>query len=152
MENYEKSDFSNNEKLWGMVVHLSALVQFIFHFFGLIIGPLLVWLIKKDTMPFVREQGKEALNFNISIALYAIVLAVGLGLMPFSLHGMLLRNLIPSSIDGTWMGIFSSIYLVFLVGIFLALFLFWLVNIIRAAISANQGVAFHYPLAIKFIT
>lgn len=41
--------------------------------FGTILGPLVVWLMKKDTMPFVADQGKEALNFNITVLIAMIV-------------------------------------------------------------------------------
>ncbi len=58
---------------WAMFCHLSALSCYIGIPFGNIIGPLIIWLIKKDEMPFVDEQGKEALNFQISMTIYAIV-------------------------------------------------------------------------------
>ncbi|MHC5034016.1 MAG: DUF4870 domain-containing protein [Planctomycetota bacterium] len=61
---------------WGMLCHLSALSGFIGVPFGNIIGPLVFWLIKKDEMPFVDEQGKEALNFQISLTIYALVSCV----------------------------------------------------------------------------
>ncbi|MHC4819193.1 MAG: DUF4870 domain-containing protein, partial [Planctomycetota bacterium] len=41
--------------------------------FGNILGPLVIWLIKKDEMPFVDDQGKEVLNFQISLTIYAII-------------------------------------------------------------------------------
>ncbi len=41
--------------------------------FGNIIGPLVVWLIKRAEIPAVDAHGKEALNFQISVAIYAIV-------------------------------------------------------------------------------
>lgn len=63
---------SAEERQWAMFAHLSALVGLIIPF-GSIIGPLVIWLIKKDTLPFVNEQGKEALNFNITVAIVAIV-------------------------------------------------------------------------------
>ena len=44
--------------------------------FGNILGPLVVWLIKKDQSWFVNEQGKEAMNFQISLTIYAIVAAI----------------------------------------------------------------------------
>jgi uncharacterized Tic20 family protein len=55
-----------------LFAHLSALCGFVIPL-GSIIGPLVIWLIKKDTMPFVNDQGKEALNFNITILIAAIV-------------------------------------------------------------------------------
>ena len=61
---------SHEEKTWGMICHLSAFAFFIP--FGHILGPLIVWLIKKEEFPFVNEQGKEALNFQISITIYSI--------------------------------------------------------------------------------
>ncbi|HBD19411.1 MAG TPA: DUF4870 domain-containing protein [Arenimonas sp.] len=55
-----------------MISHLSSLVGFIIPL-GNVLGPLVVWLIKKDTMPFVDDQAKEALNFNITVLIAAIV-------------------------------------------------------------------------------
>jgi uncharacterized Tic20 family protein len=63
---------SAEERQWAMFAHLAALSGLIIPF-GSIIGPLVIWLIKKDTMPFVNDQGKEALNFNITVAIAAIV-------------------------------------------------------------------------------
>ncbi len=63
---------SADEKTWAMIAHLSWLVGFIIPF-GSVLGPLVVWLIKKDTMPFVAEQGKEALNFQITVLIAAII-------------------------------------------------------------------------------
>ncbi|HET7396158.1 MAG TPA: DUF4870 domain-containing protein [Gammaproteobacteria bacterium] len=60
------------ERNWGMAAHLSALAGFVIPF-GSIIGPLVVWLVKKDEIPFVNSQGKEALNFQITIAIGAMI-------------------------------------------------------------------------------
>lgn len=60
------------ERQWAMFTHLSSLIGFVIPF-GSVIGPLVMWLIKKDTMPFANEQGKEALNFNITIAIAALI-------------------------------------------------------------------------------
>ena len=59
-----------------MLTHLSALSGFFTGGLGAIIGPLIVWLIKKEEMPFVDEQGKESLNFQITMMLAAIVSAI----------------------------------------------------------------------------
>ncbi len=58
-----------------MLCHLSALSGFIIPF-GSLIGPLVVWQIKKNQYPIVDDQGKEALNFQITITLAAIVSAI----------------------------------------------------------------------------
>jgi uncharacterized protein len=76
---------SAEERQWATFAHLSALAGLVMPF-GSIIGPLVIWLIKKDTMPFVNDQGKEALNFNITVAIAAIVC----GLLCIVLIGFLL--------------------------------------------------------------
>lgn len=63
------------ERSWAMGAHLAALAGFIIPF-GNIIGPLIIWLIKKDESPFVDDQGKESLNFQISITIYCIIAAL----------------------------------------------------------------------------
>ncbi|MCD4746663.1 MAG: DUF4870 domain-containing protein [Bacteroidales bacterium] len=64
--------YTNDEKMWGMFCHLSALAGY-FIPFGNIIGPLIIWSIKKDEYAFVNEQGKEAINFQISILIYIVI-------------------------------------------------------------------------------
>jgi uncharacterized Tic20 family protein len=49
-------------RLWGMFCHLIAFSGYVVPF-GSVLGPLIIWLIKKDEMPFVDDQGKESLNF-----------------------------------------------------------------------------------------
>jgi uncharacterized Tic20 family protein len=74
-------------RTWGMLCHLSALTGLI-TLIGFILGPLVVWLLKKDELPFVDDQGKEALNFQITMALLFCVcwalmfVLIGLLLMP----------------------------------------------------------------------
>ena len=67
--------YSKDEQTWAMVCHLSALSGFVIPF-GNIIGPLVVWLIKKDTMPLVDQHGKEALNFQITVMIAVFVCAL----------------------------------------------------------------------------
>lgn len=61
---------------WGMFCHLSSLILWIGVPFGNIIGPLVIWLLKKDEFPTVDVEGKESLNFQISMTLYAIAAAI----------------------------------------------------------------------------
>ncbi len=65
----------DHARTWGMLCHLSAVAGYTVVPFGHILGPLIVWLVKKDDYAFVDDQGKEALNFQISILLYTIVSA-----------------------------------------------------------------------------
>ncbi len=58
----------------AMICHLLAFAGFLVPFpGGSIIGPLILWAVKKDGMPFVNEQGKEAINFNITVSIIAVV-------------------------------------------------------------------------------
>jgi uncharacterized Tic20 family protein len=56
--------------------------------FGNVLGPLVLWAIKKDEMPSVNEHGKESINFQISMTIYTIIaglsilLAIGIVLLP----------------------------------------------------------------------
>jgi uncharacterized Tic20 family protein len=107
------------ERTWGLITHLSALAGFIVPF-GHIIGPLVVWLIKKDESPFVDDQGKEAINFQISMTLYAVI---------------------------------AAILILVIIGIFLliGIGILDIVLVIIAAVKANAGEKFRYPLTIRFI-
>ena len=71
---------------WAMFCHFSAFLGLLFPF-GNLIGPLIIWQLKKDLHPFIDDQGKEALNFQISVALGALlcillmVVVIGLPLL-----------------------------------------------------------------------
>ena len=62
---------------WARYCHLAALSGFIIPF-GSIVGPLVVWLMKKDTMPLVDQHGKESLNFQITVMIALIVSAASM--------------------------------------------------------------------------
>jgi uncharacterized Tic20 family protein len=64
-----------DERLWGMLCHLTAFAGLVIPF-GWILGPLIVWLIKKDEMPFVDDQGKESLNFQLTMFIAFIISAI----------------------------------------------------------------------------
>jgi uncharacterized protein len=66
------SEVSKDAKTMGMLCHLLALAGYVVPF-GNIIGPLVIWLIKKDELEFVNDQGKEALNFQITVSIAGIV-------------------------------------------------------------------------------
>ncbi|MDP2245262.1 DUF4870 domain-containing protein [Pseudomonas sp.] len=63
---------SKEARQWAMFCHFAAFLGLVFPF-GNLLGPLIVWQIKKDLDPFVDQQGKEALNFQISVALAAVL-------------------------------------------------------------------------------
>jgi uncharacterized protein len=63
------------ERNWAMGCHLSALLGCVLPF-GNVIGPLLVWLLKKNESTLVDAEGKEALNFQLSMSIYMMVSAI----------------------------------------------------------------------------
>jgi hypothetical protein len=76
---------ASDEKTWAMLCHLSGFLGY----FGIIpfasvIGPLVVWLLKKDSSAFVDEHGKESLNFQITMSIaYALTLMLCLVIIGF---------------------------------------------------------------------
>ena len=102
-----------------MCCHLSALVGHIIPF-GNIIGPLVIWLIKKDELPGVNDHGKEALNFQISMTIYFIIAVV-------------------------------LVFVVIGIPLLIVLWLADLILIIIAAIHANDGKSYRYPMTMRFV-
>lgn len=75
---------------WAMLCHYSAFFWFLAPMIGNVLGPLIVWQLKKDLDPFVDEQGKEALNFQITVSLALMVC----GLLAWVLIGFPLMLLV----------------------------------------------------------
>jgi len=107
------------ERSLGLACHLLALAGLVVPF-GNILGPLIMWLVKKDESAFVDDQGKEALNFNITISIAGFVAF----LLIFVVIGGILLPIIG---------------------------IFWLVMTIIAAVKANGGERYRYPLTIRLI-
>jgi uncharacterized protein len=116
---------TSDERMWAMLGHLSAFTAFITGI-GCVLGPLLIWLIKRDTLPFAGEQAKEALNFNITVVIAAVALAL------FSIITL---------------GV--GMLLAFPLGC--VLFVGWLVLTIVAAVKANDGEHYRYPFALRLV-
>jgi len=111
---------SDDERLWAMLCHLSTFAGLLVPF-AHIIAPLVIWLIQREKLPLVDDQGKEAVNFQISMTIYYIVTAL-------SIFVMIGCVLLPAAL------------------------IFDLVVTIIAAVKANQGEAYRYPLCIRFIS
>ena len=65
----------DQEKTYAMLCHLLALAGYVVPF-GNLFGPLVIWLMKKDEFASVDENGKESLNFQISVTIYAFVAGI----------------------------------------------------------------------------
>ena len=119
-----------DQRQWAMFAHLSALAGGLLTSavggWGFFLGPLVIWLMKKETMPFVDAQGKEALNFNITDSAIFVALLL---LTVFTLG----------------LGALLTVPVMLVVGIGA------LVLIVIAAIKANEGKAYRYPFCLRLI-
>jgi uncharacterized Tic20 family protein len=79
----------NQARTWAAFAHLAAFIGLLLPF-GNIIGPLIIWLIKRNESPLVDDQGREALNFQISMSIYAFLS----WLLTFILIGFLLLGIL----------------------------------------------------------
>lgn len=116
--------------MWASLCHIGALASFI----GIpgFIVVLVVWLIKRDEHPYIDEQGKESLNFQISVFLYGIILAIIGFILFFTVVGIPIALLvcIPLAI------------IISIADIILP---------IVAAVRTSDGVDYRYPFTIRFI-
>lgn len=114
-----------DQRTWAMIAHLSA---FAYYFpltgIGHILGPLIVWLSKRDGNPFVDDQAKEALNFQISLTIYVVAAVI----MCITVIGLVIG-----------------------IPILLCVHAFQIVCIVIGAIKAYDGIAFRYPLNLRLI-
>ena len=134
---------------WAVLCHLSALVWLFGVPFGNILGPLIVWLIKKNDFPFVDDQGKEALNFHISLTIYLIC-----AMMLFLLFGASMLPFFWPFHNGFWDFWYPLTMPFFLIpGILLimGIILFGLIFAIVAAVKASDGVAYRYPITLRLV-
>ena len=99
---------------------MAMLIHVLIIFTGFV-GPLIIWLIKKDESAFVDRHGKTALNFSITLTIAAFV---------------------------------SAILIIVLIGLLLllAIMVIGIVFPIIAALKANNGEEYTYPMAIKFLS
>ena len=132
-------EIDKDARTWATVCHLSALIMLVGVPLGNILGPLVVWLAKRQTNEFVDDQGKEALNFQITFALCEIVLFILIFLLVFGapLHYQ------P----------FSILPVIFLPAmlIMMALFILNIGLVIMAAIRSNEGISYRYPFTLRIV-
>ena len=77
---------SADDRTWGMIAHFSALAFFFLPAIGAVVGPLVVWLVKREQSAFASECAKEAINFNITVLIGFAVC----GVLVFVFIGILL--------------------------------------------------------------
>jgi uncharacterized Tic20 family protein len=72
----ETSTSSRDVRTWNVLCHATALAGFFVPWAGHILGPLIVWLAKRSDSPEIDENGKESLNFQISMLIYNVIAGV----------------------------------------------------------------------------
>jgi len=111
----------------AVVMHLLGFSWFVFPFYGNILGPLVLWLIKRGDSSYLDRVGKEVLNFQISFSIYiSATLAVG------------------------------TVLLIFLVGILFyllaaAIWVVWIILMIVGAVKTSNGEEYKYPFTIRLL-
>ena len=145
----------NQDKTVAALIHLSTFTQFFFPF-GNFIFPLIFWTAKKRD-PFVNEHGKQALNFQISLFLYAFFLVM-IGIAGAIIIGLNMNFEDSFFFDHhrQWIGnpMEASpviIYILTMALLLLALFVLNLYAVVSATIKAGEGELYKYPLSINFL-
>ena len=129
------------------VIHVSGLLFLLGVPLGGVLGSLLTWLFWRNDSRFVDENGKEAVNFNLSVFLYQFLIIM-LGLILF-LSPVL--SMLATDGPDPFTVILSIPGLLILVSGLGLLYIFRIVLALIAAIQAGNGDTFRYPLTIRFI-
>ena len=144
----------SHQKNIATFIHLSTFSRFLIPF-GNFIGPIILWLTNKDKSSFVDSHGKQAINFQISVFLYAIIL--GTLTIPFFIFNLFngLDFIDWNGFHDFHISIGKPSPLLYVGGglgfIAIVGFILELVFIIKASLKARDGEYFKYPLTINFI-
>jgi hypothetical protein len=125
MDLYRIDPEEKHARNWGMLCHLSGLAGCFMPWIAHLAGPLIIWLLKRNDHRFIDEQGKESLNFQISMALYSVIGGLALAV---SIIGLVVLPLF------LW-----SLYVLNVVGV------------IIASIKTSDGKSFRYPMILRFL-
>lgn len=113
--------------MWAMLCHLAGLCGLIFPSFGALVGPLVVWLLKRNEHPAIDAAGKEALNFHLSALLYT--------------WGLILIGFLT-----LWL-LIGFLFLLMASAVAILALVFSVV----AAVRTSDGHVYRYPATIRFI-
>lgn len=130
MDNFDNTDATPtlSDRQWAAGAHLAALILALVTSWAAgiagAVGALAVWMIKRDDSPFAAEHAKEALNFNLSMFIYAIALVV-------------------ATVVTLGLGALVTVPLGLVVAVV------WLVCTLIAAFRAYDGQRYRYPITIR---
>ena len=149
MERLDQPTITSDDRTFGMLTHLSALLG-MFIPFGSIIGPLIAWSAKKEVSKFIDANGKSAINFNLTWTIVLAVLWI-LFIVQF-LSSFPLMLLMEENIDideELPIKLILSAF-IYLIPIFV-IYLFKFIMMLVGTISASNGNEYRYPLTFRFI-
>ena len=130
MDNFDNANATPtlSDRQWAAGAHLAALILALVTSWAAgiagAVGALAVWMIKRDDSPFAAEHAKEALNFNLSMFIYAVVLVV-------------------ATVVTLGVGALITVPLGLVVAVI------WLVCTLIAAFRAYDGQPYRYPITIR---
>lgn len=113
---FDPAELTNDEKTMAMLGHMLAII-------GGFIAPLIIWLVKKDQSAFINDQGKEALNFQLTLLIGWVVVII-LSVITCGVGALLVLPMM-------------AVVIIFA---------------IMAGLKAKEGIAYRYPFCIRFIS
>jgi uncharacterized protein len=122
----QPASVSDADRQWAIGLHLSALLGFAGPHLLNVVGPLIIWLMKKRESAYLDSVGKRVLNFQISYSIYGFAAATLVGLLWWLVVGLF----------------FAPVYAVIAVA--------WLIFTIIGAVKESNGETYEYPFVIKF--
>ena len=124
--NWVTGEIDKQQRKWAMFCHLAGLAGLspLLPVIGSVIAPLVIWQLKEDAFPFVAEQGRRAVNFQLSMLLYV---TIGIIICFVSVVGAFLVPVV--------FCVFSLVNVIF---------------VLVAAVRANRGQHYSYPIAFRF--
>jgi uncharacterized Tic20 family protein len=144
----------NHQKNIATFIHLSTFSRF-FIPFGNFIGPIILWVTNKDKSEFIDNHGKQAINFQVSILLYAVIL--GTLSVPFFIFKIFngFDFIDFNGFNNFHINIGKPSALLYLGGVLGAFaivgFIVELILIVIASLKARDGEVYNYPFTIQFL-
>lgn len=132
-----------NARTWASVCHISALAIFFGLPFGNILGPLIVYLIKKDDDPFIAAAGREALNFQIFVSISGFTL--------FMAYMVSFFWAMFATISSSAACAHPPIFVLAIFPIFFILAFLDFLNVIIASVRSYNGEVYRYPISLRFV-